>query len=97
MPKKKQISPSKLVKNSGTLVDQDNPKNLLEELILNTTPPSSIHSQLQKEVFIPQTQQALASLTETLGPNSIMHRLLSEKISTHSTLHNKKNDVSPER
>lgn len=32
-----QILPSKSVKNSGTLVDQDNPKNLLEKLILNTT------------------------------------------------------------
>lgn len=82
-----QILPSKSVKNSGTLVDQDNPKNLLEELILNTTHPSSPHSQLQEEVFILQAQQALASLTETFGSNSIMYRLLSEKISTHPLLH----------
>lgn len=104
MPKKtkftdkiQQISPSKSVKNSGTLVDQGNPKNLLEELILNITHPSSSYSQLQEEVFILQAQQALASLTETFGSNSIMHRLLSEKISTHSTLHNKKNNFAPER
>ncbi|EMF0258312.1 hypothetical protein SFB97_10700 [Enterococcus hirae] len=58
-------------------------KNILEKLILNTTHPSS--------------QQALASLTETFGSNSIMYRLLSEKISIHSTLHSKKNNVSPER
>lgn len=68
-----QILPSKSVKNSGTLVDQDNPKNLLEKLILNTTHPSS--------------QQALTSLTETFGSHSIMYRLLSEKISTHPPLH----------
>ena len=92
-----QILPSKSVKNSDTLVDQDNPKNLLEKLILNTTHPSSSHSQLQEEVFILQAQQALASLTETFGSNSIMYRLLSEKISIHSTLHSKKNNVSPER
>ncbi len=53
-----QILPSKSVKNSDTLVDQENPKNLLEELILNTTHPSSPHSQLQGEVFILQAQQA---------------------------------------
>ncbi|EKZ1045483.1 hypothetical protein [Enterococcus hirae] len=82
-----QILPSKSVKNSGTLVDQDNPKNLLEKLILNTTHPSSSHSQLQEEVFILQAQQALASLTETFGSNSIMYRLLPEKISTHPLLH----------
>lgn len=82
-----QILPSKSVKNSDTLADQENPKNLLEELILNTTHPSSPHSQLQGEVFILQAQQALASLTETFGSNSIMYRLLSEKISTHPLLH----------